>query len=73
MFITISIVEYISYKILKSKDYKYLNYISLILIVISYIIFGYLTYNPLRNDLFYDYEDNKYGVNIYILGNQKKI
>ncbi len=73
MFITISIVEYLSYNILKSKAFKYLNYISLISIVISYIIFGYLTYNPIRNDLFYDYEDNKYGVNIYILGNQKKI
>jgi hypothetical protein len=69
MFITIAIVEYISYIILKAKEIKYINLISLILIVITYIAFGYLTYFPIRNDLFYDHEENKYGVNIYILGN----
>ncbi len=69
MLITFSIVEYLSFIILKTKEIRYINYISLILIVISYIIFGYLTYHPIRQDLFYDHEDNKYGTNIYILGN----
>ena len=69
MFITISIVEYFSFLILKTKKIRYINFISLILIVATYIVFGYLTYFPIRNDLFYDNEENKYGVNIYILGN----
>lgn len=69
MFITISIVEYFSFIILKANEIKYINYISLFLIAITYIIFGYLTYFPIRNDLFYDNEENKYGINIYILGN----
>ncbi len=68
MFITICIVEYLSFLILKTDEIKYINIISLILIVITYIVFGYLTYFPIRNDLFYDNEDNKYGINIYILG-----
>ena len=57
MFITIVIVEYISFIILKAKE------------IMTYIVFGYLTYFPIRNDIFYDDEQNKYGVNIYILGN----
>jgi hypothetical protein len=69
MFITIAMVEYISYQILKTKQIKYLNYISLVLIIISYIIFGYLTYFPFRTSLFYDEENSMYGRNIYILGN----
>lgn len=67
MFITCIICECISYKIMKVKEIKYQNLISIILIIITYIIFGYLTYKPLKNDLFLDNEDEKYGINEYII------
>lgn len=65
MLIAIIIVEIISYYILKAKSFKNYNVISLILIIISYIVFAYLTYNPLKNELFFDTEDEKYGINNY--------
>lgn len=65
MLITFSIVEYISYFILKSKEFRYINLISIFLIIISYIIFGYLTYNPIKNHLFLDTSKEKYGINDY--------
>ena len=65
LFIVIAISQVISYYILKSKQFKYLNMISVILIIISYIIFGYLTYNPPKCELFFDTQEEKYGINIY--------
>ena len=65
MFIDILISQIISYFILRKKSYKTLNYISLLLIIISYIIFGYLTYNPPHNYLFKDQEKGVYGINNY--------
>ena len=67
MLIAIIIVEIISYYILKTKPCKKLNIISLILIIISYIVFAYLTYNPIKSELFFDTQDEKYGINNYNL------
>ena len=65
MLIAIIISQVISYKILKGKDFDKLNIISLILIIISYIIFAYLTYNPIKTELFFDTQEEKYGLNNY--------
>ena len=65
MLIAIIISQVISYKILKAKDFDKLNIVSLILIIVSYIIFAYLTYNPLKNELFFDTKEEKYGLNNY--------
>lgn len=65
MLIAIIISQVISYKILKARDFDKLNIISLILIIISYIIFAYLTYNPIKNELFFDTQEEKYGINNY--------
>lgn len=65
MLITFIIVEFISYKIYSLNNIEYLNKISIILIIICYIIFGYLTYNPIKTHLFLDTENEKYGINIY--------
>ena len=67
MFITILLVEKISYKIQNTNNIKYSNIISLIFIILSYITFGYLTYNPITSDLFFDPLEEKYGLNHYIL------
>jgi len=65
LFITIAIIEYINYKIQLKEHIKYGNIIGITGIIISYIIFGILTYNPPRYDLFFDTEEEKYGINHY--------
>ena len=65
MSIIIIISQVISYNILKRKDCPLLNKISICLIIIMYIIFAYLTYNPIKNRIFFDTEDEKYGINNY--------
>lgn len=65
MFIVIIISQIISYFILKSKHINYINSISFCLIIISYIIFGYLTYHPIQNYIFLDVNKNIYGINNY--------
>ena len=65
MFISIILSQVISYYILKSKDCDKLNIISLILIIISYIVFAYLTYYPPKTELFFDTQEEKYGLNNY--------
>lgn len=56
------IVEIISYYILKQKQYNIPNYIITILIILTYIIFTYLTYNPPHNYIFYDTQTESYGI-----------
>lgn len=61
LLITYIIVYIISYYILKSDHFNY-NYVWIILIVLGYIVFGYLTYNPIKNQLFFDTHDEIYGI-----------
>lgn len=65
LFITIAICQFINYKITTFREIPYQTSLSIIYIIIAYIIFGYLTYNPPKTDLFFDTEDEKYGINIY--------
>ena len=65
MFIAIIISQIISYYILKTKPCDRVNFIFFILIIISYVIFAYLTYNPIKSELFFDTQDEKYGINNY--------
>ena len=65
MFITFIITKFIGYKIMNMNKINHSNKIAIILIIISYVIFGYLTYNPIHNHLFLDTEEEKYGINDY--------
>lgn len=65
LFITYIISAIISYYILKIKKIKYSNILSIFGLIVLYIVFGYLTYNPIHNFIFYDYDAEKYGINIY--------
>lgn len=65
MLLAIIISQVISYYILKAKDCDKLNIISFILIIVSYIVFAYLTYYPIKNELFFDTQEEKYGLNNY--------
>lgn len=62
MILTYTICQIISYKLLTSKNYIYLNYISIPLIILIYIIFIILTYNPPQIPLFYDNINKHYGI-----------
>ena len=67
LFITIYFIEIVSFIIMEKEEKNILKYIGLIGIIASYIMFGILTYNPPKNDLFLDFKDNKYGINIYAI------
>lgn len=62
LFITFIIVEIISYYVMNYKEIKYSNIIGVCLVVLMYTVFGYLTYNPIKSDLFYDTEKKIYGI-----------
>lgn len=64
--VVILIEQIFSYFILQYKEIKYQNIIGIIGIILVYIIFGYLTYKPIENYIFYDTVKDKYGFNIYI-------
>ena len=61
LFITYIIVYYISYYILKHDECNY-NFIWIIFIILGYTTFIYLTYNPIKNQLFFDTKDEIYGI-----------
>lgn len=62
LFFTYILCSIISYYILNFKKIKNENFIGLILIVFSYIIFTVLTYMPHKISIFYDIEKNIYGI-----------
>ena len=66
LFIIIIIEEILSYLFLKYKNIKFNNIIGVIGIIVVYIVFGYLTYKPIDNYLFFDTQESKYGINIYV-------
>jgi len=69
LFLLISIMfsQIISYYILKGENNQLLNYISIVIIVLTSIIFAYFTYYPLHNDFFFDSTEEKYGINTYLI------
>lgn len=67
LFVSIFIGQIVNYCIQNKSYIKHSNIISIILIVITFIIMGYLTYKPPRCFLFFDPIEEKYGINIYTL------
>ena len=65
MLIIIIISQIISYYILKYNKNSKFNFISLLLIMIAFVAFAYLTYHPPKTKLFYDTQKEKYGINNY--------
>lgn len=64
LILVIVIEEIFSYYLLKEeKEKPILNKISIILIVLFYMVFINLTYNPPKNYIFYDVKSENYGIN----------
>lgn len=62
LLLTLGLVQYISYYIMNRKKICYSNDIGILMIIIIYFIFGYLTYHPIHINLFYDYMNKVYGL-----------
>lgn len=65
LLIVYTIEQYISYQILKEKDFKILNPLAVPIVIITYLGFIYLTYNPPHTYIFYDTVKEKYGTAEY--------
>lgn len=53
------------YLINRKEENSFFNKVSAILIILGYIVFLSLTYDPPKNYIFYDNTENKYGIDIY--------
>ena len=60
LFISIMLAQALSHNFLKKDNYTILNILSIIIIVMVFAGFGYFTFNPLHNDMFWDYEHETY-------------
>ena len=60
LFISILLGQFISYNLLLKEKRVSLNILAISFIVIIFIIFGYLTFNPIHNDLFWDFKNRTY-------------
>lgn len=62
LFLIFIFLQFISYYIMNYKKINYSNDIGILLIIIIYFIFGYLTYHPPKINLFYDYMNKGFGI-----------
>lgn len=62
LFLSILASSFVSYKLLTAKDNYTLNTLSIIVGIVVFIVFGLLTYNPIEYYLWYDFQDNYYGI-----------
>ena len=67
LLLTIILVNYIGFKIQQSNEIKCQNIIAITGVIIVYIIMIILTYNPPHNELFFDTQEEKYGINDYLI------
>ena len=62
LFLIFILVQIISYYIMNTGKINHSEDIGILLIIVTYFIFGYLTYHPPKINLFYDYMNNGYGI-----------
>lgn len=66
LFLTITISQIFSYFLLSRKENKKIELVFLILIPLVITGFGYLTYHPIKNDLFLDFQSQKYSISTLV-------
>lgn len=62
LFLILIIVQIVSYYIMNKSNIKHSSDVGILLILIIYFAFGYLTYHPPKINLFYDYMNKGYGI-----------
>ncbi len=67
LLLTFVIVNYLSYKFIMPKKFPYEKLLSIVGIVTIYIIMIILTYKTPHLEIFFDTEEEKYGINDYLI------
>lgn len=67
LFFSCILISYLHYHITRLNSISIQTIVAILGIIITYTIFGYLTYNPPKMDIFFDTKEEKYGINIYNL------
>lgn len=62
MLLVYAFMEYVSYKILSGRELNINKVFLIIVIIVTYVSFGLLTYKPPKYFLFYDTNLKKYGI-----------
>lgn len=62
LFLILIFVQIVSYYIMNKSNIKQSSDVGILLILIIYFAFGYLTYHPPKINLFYDYMNKGYGI-----------
>ncbi len=66
LIIIIVLAELFSFYLLRmERQDSPLNKASVVLILLGYVVFASLTFNPIKNYIFYDTHHHKYGIDIY--------
>lgn len=61
-FITILLSQWVNYLLIHERENKKLNFLGLILTILTFIIMNYFTWNPLNDNFFLDPITNTYGI-----------
>ena len=62
LFLIFIFIQIINYYIINYFEIEHSFDLGILLIIIIYFVFGYLTYHPPKINLFYDYLNKKYGI-----------
>lgn len=62
MLLVYAFMAYVSYKILSGRELNINKVFLIIVIIVTYVSFGLLTYKPSKYFLFYDTNLKKYGI-----------
>lgn len=66
LFLSILLTNFIFTRLLFKSEIKNQKIVSILLIIFVYALMGILTYNPPRYEIFFDPQDEKYGINDYL-------
>ena len=67
LIVTIFLVNLLGYSILKLNPINNQGIVSLIFIVIVYVVMAFLTFKAPHKEIFFDTEEEKYGINDYLI------
>lgn len=65
LFITIALINLFEYYLITQINPWFINHFSPILVICTYLVFAYLTYYPIHTQLFFDTNEEKYGLSNY--------
>ena len=61
------VINILGYNLLQTNEIKYQKITTIIFIIISYFIFGILTFKTPHMEIFFDTHKEKYGIDDYLI------